>query len=221
VVQGSYTPALPPEPTPVTQQPSVRLAPPELSVPAAPQSAEPPLATAPPQVTERREALVAPERRDTPPSSPIDIPQFKTARENVATGLQPFPDGVSWLQSHGYRTVLQLRSAGTDDSAARRQFEKYGLRYIVLDVDARTLSKETVDNFNRIVTDPANLPLFVYDTDGSVTGGLWYLHYRLVEGASNEKALAEATRLGFRQEQDDSHRTMWIAIQKLLEANGR
>jgi protein tyrosine phosphatase (PTP) superfamily phosphohydrolase (DUF442 family) len=212
VVQGSYTPGLPSEPTPISQEPSVRLSPPELSVPAAPQTAEPPLANTPPQVSERRE---------TPASSPIDIPQFKLVRENVATGLQPFPDGVAWLKANGYRAVLHVRSPGQDDTAAHRQFEKHGLRYIVIDADARSLSKEAVDTFNRIVADQANLPLFVYDADGSLTGGLWYLHYRLVEGWPNDKALAEAARLGFRQEQDDSHRTMWIAIQKLLEANGR
>jgi protein tyrosine phosphatase (PTP) superfamily phosphohydrolase (DUF442 family) len=154
-------------------------------------------------------------------ASPIDIPQFAVVRSNVATGLQPFPDGVAWLKGHGYRTVLHVRAPGRDDSAARRQFEKYGLRYLTLDAGAATLSKETVDTFNRIVADESNLPLFVYDKDASLTGGLWYLHFRLVEGWSDEKARTEATRLGFRQEQDDNHRTMWIAVQKLLEANGR
>jgi protein tyrosine phosphatase (PTP) superfamily phosphohydrolase (DUF442 family) len=151
----------------------------------------------------------------------VDVPQFAVARERVATGLQPFPDGVTWLKNQGYRTVLHVRPPGTDDAAARRQFEKNGIRYLSLDADSRTLTKQDVDRFNRLVTEEANLPLFVYDKDASVLGGLWYLHFRLVEGSTDEKAREQATRLGFRQETDDSHRTMWIRVQKLLEENGR
>jgi hypothetical protein len=168
--------------------------------------------TPPPAVTEQREP---------PPPAPIDIPQFAIARTKVANGLQPFPDGVVWLKEHGYRTVLHIHAAGVDEAAARRQFEKYGLRYISLEAEPKTLTKETVDSFNRLVTDEANLPLFVYDKDASVAGGLWYLYYRLMEGYSDEKARGEAARLGFRLEQDDRHQTMWLAVQKLLEANGR
>jgi protein tyrosine phosphatase (PTP) superfamily phosphohydrolase (DUF442 family) len=211
IVQGNYYNPPAAEWKQPTQEPSVRLSPPELSVPTAPQTAEPPMASPPATVAEKSEAT----------ATPIDIPQFKIARANVAIGLQPFPDGVVWLKSHGYRTVLHLKAPGADDTAARRQFEKNGLRYLALDVDPRSLSKDIVDYFNRYVQDSANQPLFVYDSDGALNGGLWYLHYRLVEGWTNEKALAETATLGFRQDQDDSHRSMWVAVQKLLAANGR
>src|SRR5438309_2321456 len=78
-------------------------------------------------------------------------------------GQQPFPAGAACLREHGYRTVLHVRAPGTDDAAARRQFEKYGLRYLTLEVSPQTLTKELVDRFNQIVNDEANRPLFVYD----------------------------------------------------------
>jgi protein tyrosine phosphatase (PTP) superfamily phosphohydrolase (DUF442 family) len=216
VVQGSYNVPAVADAAPRVQEPTVRLAPPELSTPgptqAPPQTKEPPAVAEPPSSTLKPEPA---------PSAPIDIPQFAVVRKDVATGLQPFPDGVAWLKKNGYRTVLHVGAPGTDDAAARRLFEKYGLRYVAIDVDPRSLNKEAVDYFNRLVGDQTNLPLFVYDKDGALTGGLWYLHFRLVEGWSDEKAREEAARLGFRQEQDDNHRTMWIAVQKLLEANGR
>jgi protein tyrosine phosphatase (PTP) superfamily phosphohydrolase (DUF442 family) len=213
VVQGSYNAPSVADSTFRPQEPTVRLAPPALSTPGPAATKEPPAAAEPPP------ASAAP--KDPTPAPPIDIPQFAIVRPNVATGLQPFPDGVAWLKNNGYRTVLHVRAPGAEDTAARRQFEKYGLRYLTLDAAPTTLTKETVDSFNRLVGDEANLPLFVYDKDAAVSGGLWYLHFRLVEGWSDEKARAEAARLGFRQEQDDKHRTMWIAVQKLLEANGR
>jgi protein tyrosine phosphatase (PTP) superfamily phosphohydrolase (DUF442 family) len=151
----------------------------------------------------------------TPPL-PVDIPQFAVAKPNIASGQQPFPDGIAWLKTHGYRTVLHIRSPGEDDSAARRQFEGQGLRYLSLEVSPQTLSRTVVEEFNRLVTDKNNLPLFVYDRDGSLAGGLWYLHFRLADGASEEKARADAAYLGFK-DVEGPHRTMWVAVQNYLQ----
>ena len=208
-------PPPPPIDTPRAVAPGVRLAPPEPN-PAnlPPQTTEPPTApvpTPPPGV----------EERTTTTPLPVDIPGYADIKPRVSTGQKPFPDGVAWLHDRGYRTVLHVRAPGIDDAAARRQFERAGLRYLTLEVSPGTLTKDVVDRFNRLVGDGDSMPLFVYDNDGSLAGGLWYLHFRLVEGYSDDKARAEAARVGFRQEQDDNHRTMWIAVQKLLEANGR
>jgi protein tyrosine phosphatase (PTP) superfamily phosphohydrolase (DUF442 family) len=154
--------------------------------------------------------------KDTAPPLAVDIPQFAVAKEDVASGLQPFPDGIAWLQMHRYRTVLHLRTPGEDDSAARRQFEKRGLRYVSLEVSPNTLSKNVVDQFDRLVTENANLPLFIYDKDGALAGGMWYLYFRTAEGTSDERARSEAIRLGFQPDQNNEHRTMWVAVQNYL-----
>jgi protein tyrosine phosphatase (PTP) superfamily phosphohydrolase (DUF442 family) len=177
-----------------------------------PQTVEPPAASIPPATPP------TPPARDDTPVLPADIPNFAMARPRVASGLQPLPDGVTWLQSHGYKTALYVRLPGEDDNAARRVFEKFGLHYLSLEVSPRTLNKAVVDQFIRIVTDEANLPLFVYDRDGSLAGGLWYLYYRFGEKLDDSRARAEAARLGFNQNRDDSHRDMWIAIQGYLAA---
>ena len=150
------------------------------------------------------------------PALPVDIPQFAVAKQDVASGQEPFADGVNWLKTHGYRTVLHIHAPGEDNSAARRSFEQSGLRYLSLEVSAQTLSKETVDQFNRLVVDPNNLPLFVYDKDSSLAGGLWYLHFRLVGKETDEKAREDAARLGFQQDANGPHKTMWIAVQNYL-----
>jgi protein tyrosine phosphatase (PTP) superfamily phosphohydrolase (DUF442 family) len=149
---------------------------------------------------------------------PVDIPHFAQARQGVFSGQQPYPDGVTWLKSRGYRSVFHIRAPGTDDSAARRLFEKAELQYVSLEISPQTLSRDLVDRFNKVVTDPARQPLFVYDRDGALAGALWYLHYRLVEKMPVEEARKAAARLGF-NDTDPEHRTMWVAVQKFLESN--
>jgi hypothetical protein len=176
----------------------------------SPSAPEPPAAAIPP-----KSAPAVEEERD----APVDLPQFALALPRVASGQQPFPDGIDWLKSRNYRTVLHVRAPGTDDSAARRQFEGKGLRYLSLEVSPATLTREVVDRFSKLLADPANLPLFVYDKDSSLLGGLWYLHFRLHAGLSDEQARQRAVRLGLKTDEDGEHRTMWVAVQNLLRTS--
>ncbi len=69
------------------------------------------------------------------------------------------------------------------------------------------MTRNLAEQFNRIVADETNLPLFVWDLDGSLAGSMWYLHFRM-NGLTDEKALAETTRLGYRLEQDDNNKAV-------------
>ena len=148
---------------------------------------------------------------------PVDIPQFQIARKQVASGQKPFPEGLDWLKEKGYRTILHVRQPGEDDTNTRRLITAKGFRYLSLEVSPLTLNRDILDEFNRIVTDPANLPLFAYDRDSSLLGGLWYLHFRIHEGADADRAAIEAGRLGLNIDASGGeHKEMWLRIQKLL-----
>lgn len=198
-------PSNPPADTP-------RLSPPQTPEPPRAGSAEP-----------RRELPPGPaagERAATPPL-PVGIPQFAVAQDQVTSGLRPKLEGLEWLKSKGYRAVLHLRSPDQADSADRPVVERAGLRYLSLEVSPETLSRQTVQEFNRLVADPANRPLFVYDREGILAGALWYLHFRDVDQDSDEVARLRANRLGLREDGDQAHRAMWLAIQKLLSQQPR
>jgi protein tyrosine phosphatase (PTP) superfamily phosphohydrolase (DUF442 family) len=209
--QGAYAPPGSPDASGLAQA-GVRLSAPEpLSGGQPPESAN---LYKPPQTREPPTASLP------PASASLDVPGFVVVKPRVANGQKPFPDGIAWLASQGYRTALYLRRPGADDSADRRLFEKRGLRFVSLEVAPARLTRETVDAFNRLVSDPNNQPLFVYDRDGALAGGLWYLYFRTAEKTDDAKARAEAARVGFNEEQDAEHRTMWVAVQAFLQNQG-
>jgi protein tyrosine phosphatase (PTP) superfamily phosphohydrolase (DUF442 family) len=192
------------EPAPGT----VKLLPPE---PVQSQSAKPPL----PKISDSAKPA---ETKAPPLAPPAGIPQFNEFKEGVATGLRPsLDDGLDWLQANGYHTVLHVRKAGDDDSADRKQVEKRKMTYLSVEVSPETLGKKTVDEFNHIVADKITYPLFVYDRDGSLAGGLWYLYFRTAEQSTDDAARIRAGSLGFREDRDDSHRSMWLAVQNYLK----
>jgi protein tyrosine phosphatase (PTP) superfamily phosphohydrolase (DUF442 family) len=173
-----------------------------------------------------------PARPDAPPATPprlpepppdagnlpVDIPGFVNVREGVDSGRRPYPDGLDWLKARGYRTVVFLRRPGEEESADRRQVEKRGLRFVSVEVSPDNLTREVFNQFDQLVNDPGARPLFVYDQDGVLAGGMWYLHFRLSAGVAEEEALRRAGRLGLKKDQEGEPLRMWLAIQKLLGA---
>lgn len=199
-----YGPATPPPSaaitgpaTPAPQPPSVRLTPPDATPPGQPSGSEAAALT---------------------PALPVAIPQFASVLERVASGLRPLPGGFDWLAANGFRTVLHIRKPGEDDAADRTQVEKLGVKFLSLEVSPQTLSKTTVDEFNRLVGDSSVQPLFIYDGDGVLAGGLWYLHFRTVLQMTDDAARAKAIPLGLKDTTAGEPGTMWVAIQKFLSA---
>jgi protein tyrosine phosphatase (PTP) superfamily phosphohydrolase (DUF442 family) len=189
------TPATPPAGPSAT----IRLLPPEFGSAAAP--AKPPTTAA-------------------TPTLPVGIVDFVSALpDRVAGGRKPALDGLDWLKANGYKSAMLLRRPGESDAADRKQIEVRGLTFVSLEVSPATLSAKTVEDFAKLVGDPATQPMFVYDADGSLSGGLWYLYFRKVEKLSDEAARLRATRLGLK-ETDGPHREMWLAVQKVLAAGG-
>ncbi len=214
IQQNNYMPPGPGSPqTSSGIAPSVYLEPPE---PAA-SSRKPESTDRAARTPQTPEPPMARDDSKASPDLPVDIPQYATIKASVAGGQEPFAEGIVWLKKHDYRSVLHIRAPGVDDDSVRKQYEQAGLRYGNLEVSPQTLTKEIVDQFNRIVGDKDNLPLFVYDKDGTLVGPLWYLHFRTVEGFTDEKARGEAERLGFKPDRNESSTQMWLAVQKLLD----
>ncbi len=184
-------------------------------VPAAPENPresarlDTPQSPEPPKAPDKRSA---PERAPSP-KLPVGIANFAEVLPGVASGLRPMLDGVAWLQDNGYKAVLHVREPGQDDAGDRRLFGQRGLTYHALEVSPGTLTSEVVERFNKIVADPADRPLFVYDRDGSLAGALWYLHFRTADKLSDEEARKKAAALGLKEDSDGPHREMWLAVQ--------
>ena len=193
--------------------PSVRLYPPEVVEESTGGKKLVPVNPGPPKVEEK----VTPMDPAGTAATPVGIPHFVMVRDRVANGLRPsLDDGLDWLRASGFQTVLYLHEPGAADSADRKQVEKRGMKFITMEVAPMSLSQKNIDEFNRIVGDSAVLPLFVYDRDGSLAGGMWYLNFRLTQLATDEDARAKAQPLGLREERTGAYHDMWAATQRVL-----
>ncbi len=209
---STVTPPDPPKTevlTPSELPPTPRLSPPVMSdePPRAPATPAPQSQVAKPAVAE-----------DVASALPVGIPQFAVAEEGITSGLKPSVyGGLDWLQANHYRTVLHIKSPGEDDSNDRSVIEKYGLKYVALEVSPKTLCRATLATFDRIVGDRALRALFVYDHYGLQAGALWYLHFRLTEHDTDETAKLRAASLGLKTDSTPENRAMWTALQQVIK----
>jgi hypothetical protein len=170
-------------------------------------------------VSPRQPAVSESRTAEPPPAGPLltEIRQFAPVYDRVASGLRPEKtEGLDWLKANGYRAALYLRRMSDDETSDRRQIESRGLKYMSLEIQPQSL-RESLDQFNFVVNDSANYPLFVYSRDPMISGSLWYLHFRTVDRLADDAARAKAVPLGLQEEQTEANRPMWLAIQKVLE----
>lgn len=205
--QGSPPPAVPPLVPPVPAgPPTVLLLPPT----PEPGSAETPRNDPPKQ-------LYPPQQTKEPPAAPlpVGIAGFDRARENAATGQRPLLEGLDWLQKANYRTVIFLHAPGEQTDADRQQVERRGMTFVPIEINARELNRGAVEHFLRLLENRAD-KLFVYDRDGSRTGAMWYVAFRLIDHDNDEVARIKAGSLG-QGENREAARDIWRAARQYIE----
>jgi protein tyrosine phosphatase (PTP) superfamily phosphohydrolase (DUF442 family) len=216
---GGVTPAdhlqfMPPMTGPSTAEPPLaRATPPEPPVKTVPRPLPPDLRD--PKTP--RPAAIPPMADAIPTPEPPRIEAFAEPKPRIASGHKPDTDGLDWLQTNKYRTVLNLRRPGADDSSDREQVNGRGLKYLSLEVSPEALTRDLVNEFAKIVNNPANQPLFIYDKDGTAAGAMWFLHFRLADKMPDELARTKAEAYGLRVKGDDEQTAYWAAIQLLLK----
>jgi len=149
------------------------------------------------------------------PLLPVGIARYAQVKNGIFAGLRPDPEGIEWLKANGFGAVLHLRKAGTPSNADQELIEKRGLKYLTLDIAPETLSAVMLDQFNKMISDSANQPLFVYDKDGTLAGVMWYLHFRFVDRIGPELARAKGEQFGLKPADSDERKALWIAIQRI------
>lgn len=161
--------------------------------------------------------LYPPQSKEPPAAAlPVGIPGFDRPRDGVATGQRPFLEGLDWLQKSGYKTVVFLHKAGEQTDADREQVERRGMTFVPIEINSRELNSEAVERFLRLQENPGG-KLFVYDLDGSLTGAMWFISFRLIDHDADEVALIRASSLGL-GENREAARDIWRSARKYVES---
>lgn len=145
--------------------------------------------------------MVVPAQRDLKKieeSLKADVPKILCVDKNFATAGQPNEQAFAKLAANGFRSVLNLRTAGegVDLERERQLVQQAGLKYVNIPVVSSAPKAEQATEFLRVVKDSANHPMLIHCAAASRVGAFWIIYRMLEHGWPEDKAVQEATMIG-------------------------
>ena len=140
-----------------------------------------------------------PSRPDAAPAPELGVPHAFRVGEGVFRGSQPTAEQMGSLAKAGVRTLVSFRTSKPDRDAAAAA----GLAVVEIPIEADLESdpptEAQVRLFFETLLDPARRPVYFHCLHGKDRTGTMAAIWRVeVDGWTNEEAIAEMKRLGFR-----------------------
>ena len=144
---------------------------------------------------QNRERLGPPDRQLW--ATPVQcngVPNLYRVDANLYRGAQPDDEGFQELAAMGIKTLVNLRTTGTD----KGETADVGLAYERIWFRTWHPEDEDVVRFLRIATDPTNAPVFVHCKRGAERTGVMCAIYRVIVCRwTKDEAIREMTEGGF------------------------
>jgi tyrosine-protein phosphatase SIW14 len=138
--------------------------------------------------------------------TPTGVPIFAKVSEGLYRGGQPSEQGFAQLRKMGIRTVVSLRVFNSN----KKLLSEMGFRQFHISCKNLHPEEEDLIEFLRIVTEPANQPVFVHCRDGTDRTGMMVAVYRMVvQDWPLHEALAEMKAFGFNE--------IWDSLEDYVE----
>jgi protein tyrosine/serine phosphatase len=127
----------------------------------------------------------------------INIPNFGRINANYFRGAQPKAHDYADLAALGVKTIIDLTRDGDVSEAGLVQ--QVGLRFVRIPMTTTDRpSSSAVDQFLKLVNDPANQPVFVHCQGGRHRTGVMTAIYRLThDGWNADRAFSEMKEYEF------------------------
>jgi uncharacterized protein (TIGR01244 family) len=109
------------------------------------------------------------------------------------------PKAQAEIAKRGYKSLVNLREQGEVGAAieeSQKAAEAAGLKFFHLPLSSTKPEPAVADSFIKVVTDPANLPVYIHCASANRAAALLLAKRMLVDKWSEEKAVAEATAIG-------------------------
>lgn len=136
------------------------------------------------------------------------ITNYNRTTPFIGTSGNFAPAAVAELQALGFATVLDLRSQGENGVAAVAEaIQTAGLTYLNIPVTTKAPTPEQVDQFAKIVEDPAHYPLLVTCMSANRVGAMWTL-YRAAKGVPLDVAIEEGRTAGLKPSREKAVREL-------------
>ncbi len=128
------------------------------------------------------------------------IQNFNRIETTIACAGAITPGSVAEIKKMGFVAVFNLREAGepgNDIEAEAAAAKAAGVNFVSLPFNGSKPDPAVVDRFLKAIVEKGNQPAFIHCAGGNRAAAMWFIKRALVDKWDNDKAMAEATALGF------------------------
>ena len=132
----------------------------------------------------------------------IGIPNAVVIEDGILGGGQPDEAALRDAADAGYRTIVNLRTAGERGALENEDalVQSLGMNYVVLPIrGGQTYNEHSAKRLAEILAEPSALPAMVHCASGNRVGILFGVKAFYVDGLDGPAALEFATRAGARR----------------------
>ncbi len=128
-----------------------------------------------------------------------NIKNFLRINDKICTGGQPSLDDLARLKADGIRAIINFRPASEmnveEESAKAKELS---LRFFHIPFESSHPTPGAAGEFLKVMSDPANRPVFIHCATANRVGGFWMIYRVLKDGWKLEEAEEEAKKVGMR-----------------------
>jgi uncharacterized protein (TIGR01244 family) len=122
--------------------------------------------------------------------------RFKQLEDSMLLGPQPTEDDLQQARQHGVKTVVDFRLPGETPTPNAAAAARIGLNYVNIPVNKASLSKEQIDELDRVVREKEG-PFLIHCASGARAALLLALSRAKKNNWTAERTFAEARSMGF------------------------
>lgn len=124
------------------------------------------------------------------------LPNATVIRPGLVGAGRPSDDAVAALKARGFRTVIDLRTAGEPGVAEEKAaVEAQGLRFVSVPVSGGAFSAKDVDAVQAALDAAKDGPVLLHCASANRVGAVWTV-MKAREGLPVDEALKEGARVG-------------------------
>jgi len=124
------------------------------------------------------------------------VQNYNRATTQIATSGLIGDGGAPLLAAHGFRTVIDMRTANEGTREEKALVEGAGMIYVNIPMTVANISNEHLEAFTNAI-EKSPKPILVHCGSGNRAGAIW-ASYLISKGTEPEEALAEGRKAGMR-----------------------
>ena len=131
------------------------------------------------------------------------ITNYAHVETTVACAGAISPASVAEIKKMGYSAIINLRlptEQGADIDAEAAAAKTAGINFVHLPFNGASPEASVVDQFLKVIVQRGNEPAFIHCAGGNRAAAMWFIKRAVVDKWDNERAMTEATQLGFTSE---------------------